>query len=217
MKVVCLVSGGLDSTVLAADLQHDGHDVVPLSIDYGQRPAIELAAARHVLAALQLPTLELDAHGLGAVFWGSALTDRTVPVPHGHYADDAMKANAVPNRNMVLLSLAASLAVSVKADAVGYAAHAGAEHIYLDCRPAFMDAMRAVLTLIDSRPVELATPYATWSKARVVARGASLGAPLGLTYSCYEGHVEHCGKCGACVARREAFQLAGVTDPTSYA
>jgi 7-cyano-7-deazaguanine synthase len=217
MKVVSLLSGGLDSTVLLADLVLAGHDVVALSVHYGQRHARELRAAARVAAALRVPRIEVDARALDVLLGGSALTTAAIAVPFGHYADESMKITVVPNRNMLLLAMAGALAVSAGAEAIAYAAHAGDHAIYPDCRPAFMDAVRQVLAVASWSPIALETPFALRTKAEIVARGSAIGAPLALTYSCYEGHEQHCGKCGTCVERREAFEVAGVPDPTEYA
>jgi 7-cyano-7-deazaguanine synthase len=138
-------------------------------------------------------------------------------VPEGHYAEESMRLTVVPNRNMLLLAACAAWAVSCRSDAVAYAAHAGDHAVYPDCRPEFVEAVRGVFRLCDYKPLTLYTPFVEWSKADVVREGQVTGAPLHLTYSCYEGGVRHCGKCGTCYERREAFAITGVPDPTEYA
>ena len=127
-----------------------------------------------------------------------------------------MKATVVPNRNMMLLAVAAAVGIAEKAQAIAYAAHAGDHAIYPDCRPDFIIAMKGALELCDWNPVTLHTPYALWSKADIVREGALLGVPYHLTWSCYKGGEKHCGRCGTCVERIEAFQKALVEDPTVY-
>lgn len=127
-----------------------------------------------------------------------------------------MKLTVVPNRNMILLALAGAWAVSTKSEAIAYAAHAGDHAIYPDCRPEFAEAMQGALLLCDWHPVRIARPFLAMSKADLVKLGAELGVPFALTWSCYKGGDKHCGKCGTCVERREAFELAGVPDPTKY-
>jgi len=217
MKVVCLLSGGLDSTTLVVDQLALGREVLALSVHYGQRHARELEAADRIARVLQVERVQVDAGTLTALLGGSALTSAAIAVPHGHYADESMKSTVVPNRNMLLLAMAGALAVAEGAEAVAYAAHAGDHAIYPDCRPAFMDAMAQAFARASWSPLALLTPFAAWSKAEIVAHGAKLGAPFVLTYSCYEGREAHCGQCGTCVERREAFALAGVTDWTTYA
>jgi 7-cyano-7-deazaguanine synthase len=116
-----------------------------------------------------------------------------------------------------MLAVAGGWAVSRKADRVAYAAHSGDHAIYPDCRPEFTAAMGAALRLCDWHKLSLHTPFVDRSKAQIVARGAELGVDFAATWSCYEGRERHCGLCGTCYERREAFQKAGVIDPTEYA
>lgn len=214
-KAIVILSGGLDSTVLAATLKRS-YEVVCVSVNYGQRHKRELTAARAVCEAMELRHVVVDVPGLLAVFGGSSQTDMNVPVPEGHYAEESMKATVVPNRNMVLLAIGGALAVAEKADVLAYAAHGGDHAIYPDCREAFAKPMADALLNCDWHKVMLERPFLGLTKADIVAIGNSIGAPLDLTYSCYNGKEIHCGKCGTCVERREAFVLAQVQDPTQY-
>ena len=216
MKALVLFSGGLDSTVLAAQLQADGIETLLLSIDYGQRHAKELDRAEKIALALGLPHRILRLPDLGPLLGGSSLTDDQVELPEGHYAEESMKATVVPNRNMILLALAGGHALSIGFDTIAYAAHAGDHTIYPDCRPEFADAMEKALGLADWQKLNLHRPFVNFSKGELVRKGNELGAPLELTWSCYAGREEHCGKCGTCVERKEAFALAKVEDPTEY-
>jgi len=123
----------------------------------------------------------------------------------------------VPNRNMILLAVATAHALSIQAGQIAYAAHSGDHAIYPDCRNAFADAMAAAIRLADWESVELIRPFVDWTKAGIVRRGAELGVPFAQTWSCYKGGEEHCGRCGTCIERREAFDLVGLADPTPYA
>lgn len=214
MKIVVLLSGGLDSCVLASHLKAEGHEVTPLAIDYGQRHRVELSHAFYVAAALGMQLERAALADLRHLLGGSSLTDDTLAVPEGHYTHPSMAATVVPNRNMIMISLAAGYAASVKASAVAVAVHAGDHPIYADCRPEFIAALAPALHL--SCGVDLRAPFARMSKADIVNLGHELGAPMRLTWSCYKGRGSHCGKCGTCVERREAFDLAGVADPTTY-
>jgi 7-cyano-7-deazaguanine synthase len=128
-----------------------------------------------------------------------------------------MRVTVVPNRNMILLAVAIGHAIASGADAVAYGAHAGDHAVYPDCRPAFAEAMAEAAGLCHYDPgVTLLRPFIDRTKADIVRLGAALGVPFALTWSCYEGGVRHCGRCGTCVERREAFTLAGVPDPTEY-
>jgi len=146
----------------------------------------------------------------------SALVNKDVAVPDGHYEDENMKQTVVPNRNMIMLSVAIGHAVAEEFDAVAYAAHGGDHAIYPDCRPEFANAVAQCALLCDWRQIELLRPFINMTKADIAARGAELGVPFDLTWSCYKGREKHCGTCGTCVERREAFQLGSVSDPTEY-
>lgn len=216
MKIVAIVSGGMDSVTLAHALKDEGHAVSALTVDYGQRHRKEIAFAAACAARLGAEHRVADLRALLPLLGGSSLTDDAVPVPDGHYAEESMKATVVPNRNMILLAVAAGWAISLKADAVAYAAHAGDHAVYPDCRPEFADAVARALTLCDWRPVKLLRPFVGMSKADIVTAGSAMGVPYAETWSCYKGRDRHCGQCGTCVERREAFALAGVPDPTEY-
>ncbi len=216
MKAVVLFSGGLDSTVLASHLLSQGAEVRLLSIDYGQRHAKELAHGEALAKHMNLPRKSLLLPDLGDLLKGSSLTDDSVELPEGHYAEESMKATVVPNRNMILLALAGGYALSSGFDTIAYAAHAGDHFIYPDCRPEFAEAMEKALGLADWNDLSLYRPFVDMTKAKLVRLGTELGTPLEMTWSCYAGMDVHCGKCGTCVERKEAFELAKVHDPTKY-
>jgi 7-cyano-7-deazaguanine synthase len=216
MKAVVLFSGGLDSTVLVYDLLNEGADLKLLSIDYGQRHEKELKSSSEIAESLELKHEILRLPMLNNLLGGSALTDPSILLPEGHYAEDSMKATVVPNRNMILLSLAAGHAISLQFDTVAYAAHAGDHTIYPDCRPEFATAMDQALKLCDWNTVSLYRPFVQLSKHDLVRKGKELGVPFEKTWSCYAGNDKHCGKCGTCVERKEAFELVGLLDPTEY-
>lgn len=216
MKTVAIFSGGLDSTVLIDQLRQAGDEVLALSIDYGQRHRKELEFARRTAERLGIEWRLADLRAITPLLAGSSLTSADVPVPHGHYAEASMKATVVPNRNMIMLAVAAGWALSRQCQRVAYGAHAGDHTIYPDCRPAFVEAMRHSFALADWQPVELHCPFMNLSKADIVRVGARLSVDFAATWSCYEGGDIHCGQCGTCVERREAFAVAGVIDPTTY-
>lgn len=215
MSTVLCYSGGLDSTVLLYHLLSEGKLVRCLGVHYGQRHSRELNAALMIcnFAGVHFQTLDLS--GIKHIFKGSSQTD-DVPVPEGHYAEESMKLTVVPNRNMILLSLATAYAISSGCEEVAYAAHSGDHTIYPDCRPEFVEALDGAIRLCDWKKVALYVPFTKWTKADIARRGAELNAPLRLTWTCYKGGERHCGKCGSCTERREAFQLAGVQDSTEY-
>lgn len=215
-KTVLIYSGGIDSTVLLYDLLNSGHDVQALSVNYGQRHGKELDCAKSLCKQLHVEHHVADLTALNPLLSGSSLTSPHVQVPEGHYEDESMKATVVPNRNMILLSIATGWAMSTGASSVSYAAHSGDRAIYPDCREEFADAMNSVMEIAGWDKVSLNRPFSSLTKADIVKLGDELGVPFEQTWSCYKGGQVHCGVCGTCVERREAFQLAGVTDPTIY-
>lgn len=217
VRAVILLSGGLDSTVLLYHLLATHAEVRALSVDYKQRHRRELEAARAIASHAGVEHRVADLSAVASLLGGSALTTSDIEVPLGHYEAETMKATVVPNRNMILLSLATAWAISTQSDIVAYAAHSGDHAIYPDCRTEFADAMAQAISLCDWHKVTLLRPFVEITKADIVRRGMELGAPLAMTWSCYQGKAVHCGECGTCVERREAFELAGVVDPTEYA
>lgn len=219
--IVTTLSGGLDSVTLAHELAAEGHDLVALSFDYGQRHAKEIDFAARCAARLDADHHVVDLRAIGALLSGSALTDDAIAVPEGHYTDASMAATVVPNRNAIMLSVAIGVAVARAASAVATAVHAGDHPIYPDCRPAFIDAIEHEARIANegfiAADFRVLAPFMHLTKDEVVRRGARLGVPFDQTWSCYVGGMEHCGRCGTCVERREAFDLAGVADPTDYA
>lgn len=211
-----LLSGGMDSTTALARAVDEGTAGGTISVDYGQRHRKELDAAKLVAEFYGLPNLVLDLTSWGRLLGGSSLTDPSVEVPHGHYADPSMALTVVPNRNATLLMAAAGVAWALGLERVVTAVHAGDHPVYPDCRPEFLDAARHAMELGTEKRVTLYAPFVTWTKTEIAAEGYRLKAPLGLTWSCYEGRGVHCGQCGTCTERIEAFRDAGVPDPTVY-
>lgn len=216
-SAVAVYSGGMDSTVMLYRMRELGVALKgALSVNYGQKHVKELQVASQVCRELGVSHRVVDLSGLQELFGRSSLTNAGEAVPEGHYEQERMKSTVVPNRNMILLATATAWAVSLEAEAVAYAAHGGDHAIYPDCREAFAEALDRAIRLCDWREVFLYRPFVTWSKAAIVAEGSRLRAPLERTWSCYKGGERHCGRCGTCVERREAFYLSGVTDGTVY-
>src|SRR6266567_8268550 len=136
-KVVVLTSGGMDSTTLLYYHIKEGDAVRAIAFNYGQRHANELRFAKQNAETAKVPLEVVDMSFLAKLLPGSSQTDLNVPVPEGHYSEDSMKATVVPNRNMILLSIAVGHAIGMKMDFVSYAAHAGDHAVYPDCRPKF--------------------------------------------------------------------------------
>jgi len=218
MKALAVVSGGMDSATLVHKMLADGHDVALVSFDYGQRHVRELQAAAQLANELELRHDIIDLRCLRGLLKGSALTDDAVSVPHGHYESETMKATVVPNRNAIMISIAWGIAVAENFDAVAVGIHAGDHAIYPDCRPDFQEAMQAALRLGTDRPeMNLLAPFVSMTKTDIAALGGELGVPYAFTWTCYEGGDVHCGECGACQERKEAFRDSGVADVTEYA
>jgi 7-cyano-7-deazaguanine synthase len=216
MKAVAIVSGGLDSVTLA-HLLVDRWNLVLLSFDYGQRHRKEIEYAKMCAKRLAAEHHIIDLASLAGLLKGSALTD-DIQVPDGHYTAPSMVATIVPNRNAVMLSIAYAVAVANHADAVAFGAHSGDHPVYPDCRPEFVAAFASMEEIAtDRNDIALLAPFIEHDKTEIVRRGHALGVPFGDTWSCYKGGDYHCGTCGTCTERIEAFELAGVIDPTIYA
>lgn len=213
--VVVIFSGGMDSYTLLHVARARGLNVHTLSFNYGQRHVKELESASSVCESLDIPHKVIDIRAMGEVMAGSALTSE-VDVPEGHYEEDSMKATVVPNRNMILLSLATGYAVTVGAGAVWYGAHGGDHAIYPDCRPEFVEKMDAVCRVANYEPVAVEAPFMALDKGEILAEGLKLGLDYSQTWTCYNGRERACGRCGSCVERLEAFANHGVTDPLLY-
>lgn len=218
--VVAIVSGGMDSVTLAYWLAQRHDQLTLVSVDYGQRHVREIDCAAKAASALGARHHVVDLRSITALLTGSALTDDAVAVPDGHYAADTMRATVVPNRNAMLLDVATAVAVAAGARAVATGVHAGDHAIYPDCRPAFIGAYETMARIANEGfavpDFHVLAPFVTISKADICAIGDELGVPWADTWSCYKGGDRHCGTCGTCVERIEAFDLAEVHDPTGY-
>ncbi|WSQ14931.1 7-cyano-7-deazaguanine synthase QueC [Streptomyces sp. NBC_01231] len=215
---VVVLSGGMDSTTLLAHFAALRFKLVAVTVDYGQRHRKEIDSARRIARHYGAEHHVLEVAGFGTLLSGAALTDAQVAVPDGHFAEEAMRATVVPNRNAVLANLATSVAVARRADMVALGMHAGDHFIYPDCRPAFVDALRHLVAVANEgfTTPRVEAPFMTWSKADIARHGVRLGAPLEMSWSCYKGGAIHCGTCGTCYERREAFRETDLLDPTEY-
>lgn len=218
MKTIVICSGGLDSVTLAHKVAAENELIGLVTFDYGQRHKKEIDYARKCADRLGAFHQLIDISHIGAMLGGSALTD-DIAVPDGHYAEETMKITVVPNRNAIMLAIAYGIASANGADAVAAAVHGGDHFIYPDCRPAFIEAFQTMqnFALDGQSNIKLYTPFVMISKADIVSMGETLGVPFEKTWSCYKGGTIHCGRCGTCVERLEAFDIAHVVDSTEYA
>jgi len=211
MKAVLIYSGGLDSTTLL----YEYRDKIALAVtfDYGSKHnAREIACAVENCKRLGIKHLVIPLGFIGQYFKSDLLLSGG-DIPEGSYADENMKSTVVPFRNGIMLAVAAGLAESNGLDTVLLANHSGDHAIYPDCRPAFVEAMDQAVQAGTYEGIRVVSPYCLLTKRDIALRGREMGLDYSLTYSCYKGGEQHCGKCGTCVERKEA--LDGF-DPTSY-
>jgi 7-cyano-7-deazaguanine synthase len=213
--VVVIVSGGMDSVTLLYDVISQGHKPHVITFNYNQRHQKEIQCAKYHCEKLVPDHLIVNLGVLNELA-ESSLTRPNLPVPEGNYDEPSMKATVVPNRNMVMISLATALAISTKSEAVYYGAHAGDHTIYPDCRPEFVKAMDVAMKLCDWRRIELRAPYLRMTKADILRIGKTLNVDYNQTWTCYKGEQLSCGQCGSCRERLEAFEIASMTDPLPY-
>lgn len=208
------LSGGVDSTTLLYEYREEVACAV--GFDYGSKHnARELAAAKAICHELEIPYLIIPLAFIGEYFRSDLLLSGG-EMQLGDYSEENMSSTVVPFRNGIMLSILAGLAESRDLQQVLIANHFGDHAIYPDCRESFVKPMGEAITAGTSNGVKLVAPYTTLTKAEIVARGTRLGVPYGKTYSCYQGGERHCGRCGTCRERHDAFVANGLEDPTLY-
>jgi 7-cyano-7-deazaguanine synthase len=216
MKVIVLVSGGMDSVTALHAAAREHEVVAGLSFDYGSKHnPRELPFASWHCHQLGVPH-EIVALDFMDRLFKSDLLRSGGEIPEGHYEAENMKQTVVPFRNGILLAIAAGYAESAGAEGLVIAAHSGDHAIYPDCREDFMRPMAEAIRAGTYAAIEVLRPFIDLRKEGIAAIGAGLGVDFAKTWSCYKGGEVHCGKCGTCVERREAFALAGLPDPTVY-
>ena len=220
-KAVVLLSGGLDSTTTLAQAIADGNEVVALSFRYGQRHSKELVAAKNVADFFKVKHVIVD---IDLSMFRSALTDKNIDVPENRDEEQMgsdIPVTYVPARNIIMLSVAAGLCESVDADKIYIGANSVDYSGYPDCRPEFFAEYEKMINIgtkagVEGHPIKIMTPIQHATKADIVRLGKKLGAPLHLTWSCYEGGEKACGKCDSCQLRLRGFEEAGYKDEIEY-
>lgn len=216
MKAVVLLSGGMDSVTALYEARERHKVVGAVSFHYGAKHNDrEIPYAAHHAEKLGVAHRVIPLAFIGELFKSDLLASGGA-IPKGHYEEQTMKKTVVPFRNGIMLAIAAGFAESVDAHGLVIAAHAGDHAIYPDCREDFMRAMGDAIRLGTYAQIEVLRPFIAMTKADIAARGHALGVDYAQTWSCYVGGPVHCGECGTCVERREAFLLARVSDPTPY-
>lgn len=211
-------SGGLDSTVLLTLLKtiRPNTTIGAVNFYYGSKHNNrERISAQAITEALNVPLTSIDLDFIKDLFI-SSLLDPSTEIPEGHYAAENMKSTVVPFRNGIMLSIAAGFADSHGFEEIYIGSHAGDHYVYPDCRPAFNRSMKDAVFYGTEHQTQIIAPFQYFTKSKIVEIGASIGAPFSLTWSCYKGGDVHCGKCGTCVERIEAFALNKLIDPVKY-
>lgn len=193
MKVICVFSGGLDSTVLLYKLIADGHDVVALSFDYGQQHKVELTYAKATTAKLGIPHRVFSLPFVQELSSDSSLLGGEGSV-------------IVPCRNTLMITAGWALAESIGAKAVAVGAHGGDNADFPDCRPEFFKSLEDTLRLGSGKNISLWHPFTMLSKHDIVVYGRELGVDFNTTYTCYKGGVSPCGACASCVGRIKSLR-----------
>lgn len=224
-KIVVIYSGGMDSFTTLHKAIATGAEVHAINFFYNQKHKVEMLCAKRVCEANGIPLKVVDIGCLAELASSSALTGGC-DVPKGHYEDESMKDTVVANRNMVLLSMAASFAIDIGAEELWYGAHSGDHAIYPDCRPEFVAGMQHAFMVCHYEPLKLVVPYLHGNKETILMDGFEMGLDYGDTWTCYDPQVsatdentlgvKACGECGSCQERLEAFKALHVQDPVEY-
>lgn len=211
---VIILSGGMDSVTLLYDRRED--IALAVTFNYGSNHAKkEIECAKYHCEKLGIEHIIIPLDFMSKYF-KSSLLNGSEAIPEGHYQEESMKSTVVPFRNGIMLAIACGLAESRGLKFVFIANHAGDHAIYPDCRPTFIESMSEAMAYGTYEHVKVGAPYTGLTKGQICAIGGNLDIDYTKTYSCYKGGDVHCGKCGTCVERKEAFEQAHMTDPTKY-
>ena len=205
----------MDSTTLLYYLLKKKFSVEAISFNYGQKHQKELRSARNICEALKIPFNIINMQFLGNSL-NSSLTQAGKKIPNGHYASKNMKSTVVPNRNLIMTSIANAIGLSRGIKKIALAVHAGDHAVYPDCRPIFIDSLEETLIVSSGENVRVLTPFIEMSKSDILKIGLKLDVPYKKTWSCYNGRKKACGKCGTCIERLEAFKDNNAIDLLKY-
>lgn len=216
MKALVVLSGGMDSATALAWAMDEYDEVETITFNYGSKHnARENVCAKKLADHHGVKNTLIELPFVNQLF-KSDLLQSGGEIPEGHYADPSMKRTVVPFRNGIMLAIAAGFAESIEADHLVLGNHAGDHAIYPDCREDFTKPMSDAIYNGTYNQISVERPFELMTKTEIAKIGSDLKVPYELTYSCYKGGEKHCGKCGTCYERREAFADSGVTDPTLY-
>ena len=217
-KALCIMSGGMDSTLSAYMIKESGYDIVAVHFNYEQRTKDkELKCFNAICDELEVAAkyiLDLD---FFAQIGASALTDRSINVPTGGI-EEGVPVTYVPFRNGIFLSIAAAIAEKEGASIIGIGVVEEDSSGYPDCRESYIQSMQQSINLgtKDDTKIEIFMPLVHLKKSQIVKKALELNAPLHLTWSCYSNEDKACGLCDSCRLRLNGFKLAGVKDPIEY-
>lgn len=216
MKAIVSLSGGLDSTTVLATVLAAGRQVATVGFYYrSKHNQFENAAARVIAAYYQVPFRLIDLSGVMEGF-RSDLMESGGNIPEGHYEAESMRRTVVPGRNSIFASILLGIAESEDASEIWLGIHAGDHHIYPDCRPGWLTALRNLVAEASEGKVAVAAPFLDVDKGEIVKQGLQLNVPYQLTRTCYKAQVTACGRCGSCQERLAAFRANNVDDPLAY-
>ena len=211
-KCVVVLSGGLDSVTVAYWAKKEGFDVYGLSCRYGQIASKEVEHAKLIAQKLGMPLKVIDLSSLRDIYVGvTSVCDENIAM-----TSDFSQPIVVPFRNAIFLSVAVAYAVSIGALKIFYGAHGSDEPFYPDCREEFYKSFETTARLGTEENITIEAPFSYGPKSGIIKRGLELGVPFKLTWSCYFGGENHCGKCESCVNRKRAFKEIQIQDPTEY-
>jgi 7-cyano-7-deazaguanine synthase len=222
-KAVCLLSGGLDSTVSAFIAKDLGYELFALSFVYGQRHDKEIESAKKIAKTLIVKKHVIFDIDIGQ-FGGSSLVDESIKPEIDHSLEEIGKNipnTYVPARNTIFLSVALGFAETVDADAIFIGATFADYSGYPDCRPKYFKAFQKMADIatkkgVNGKKIQIMTPVLNLSKAEIIKKGSKLGVPFDKTWSCYLGKEKACGRCDSCLLRLKGFKKVGLKDPLKY-